>query len=119
MMIDFAELRARARAREKWTVDVEEWGGAVTLREMTGAQRMSIGERAQSLVDRHGVSQSFAMISVLVALSVIDDNDEAVFSADDFVDWRDAELAGLTKIAQAVLARNAVSSDEGDEILGN
>ena len=118
-MIDFAELRARASTRETWTVDVEEWGGSVTLREMTGAQRMSLGERAQALSDEHGVSPNFAMLAVLVAMSVVDDNGESVFAPDDFVGWREAELAGLTKIAQEVLARNAVSSDESEEILGN
>ncbi len=118
-MIDFAELKSRAPNLETWMVDVDEWGGPVMLREMTGAQRMSIGERARSLALDNAVSENFAMIAVLVANSVVGEDGEQVFSPGEFIGWREAELAGLTKIAQEVLARNAVSVDSNEEILGN
>ena len=109
-------LRARLGARKTKTVDVPEWGGSVTLRELSAAQRFSIGESADKLVADHDVSRTFAMAAILVAESIVD-GDAPVFSLADTLAFGASDMPAITRIAEEAANFNALVSAE--ENLGN
>ena len=102
------------------TVDVPEWGGAVIIRTMTGAQRDSY---EQSLMKR-GDDGKYAvdtenMRTKLVVYTAVDEQGNALFTADDLTALAGKNAAVIERLALAAQRLNGLSRDSVDDAKKN
>lgn len=100
-------------------VEVEEWGGAVRVRALTGAERDAF---EQSIVEQRGKSTRVNMRNIrakLVALTVVDGDGKRLFSD------KDAELLGkksavaLNRVFEIAQKLSGLSPEDMEELSGN
>jgi len=99
-------------------VDVPEWGGVVRVSEMTGAARDAW---EQSLVpSERGAGPNIANIRArLVAVCVVDEAGERVFSDKDAVALGQKSAAALDRVAKVAQRLNGLTADEVEAAKGN
>lgn len=91
------------------TVEVPEWGGAVRLREMSGADRQAI--QAAVLRAQKGPSASEDVHAHVVACAAVNENGEKIFSPSD-VPALSRQPAGLLKrLAEKALEISGLAGD--------
>jgi len=100
-------------------IEVEEWGGAVRVRALTGAERDAF---EQSIVEQRGKSTRVNMRNIrakLVALTVVDGDGKRLFSD------KDAELLGkksavaLNRVFEIAQKLSGLSPEDMEELSGN
>ena len=98
------------------TVEVPEWGGTVTIRTMTGADRDSFEQTLVVTDDKGGRKTDLSnMRAKLVAMTVIDDDGNRVFSEGDIGRLGKKSATALARIFDAAQVLNGMAdSSEGD-----
>lgn len=99
-------------------VPVPRWGGSVRVRSMTGCERDQfeaeiVASRRDGKVSPGNVRARF------VAMCVIDEAGNNVFTANDIEALGRKSAATLDKVYQEILSFNALSEDDVDELVGN
>jgi hypothetical protein len=113
-------LAAEDRATE--VVDVPEWGGAVTIRALSGTERdrfetesVSYGRTNQGGLQISGV-QTNNVRARLVALSVIDADGKRMFSDKDVLALGDKSAAALNRVFEAAQRLSRISQRDVEEL---
>ena len=94
-------------------VEVPEWGGAVRVRTMTGADRMKF----QHLVSAKGKKESGVIEALLIA-AVVDDNGEPLFSADDLAALQSKSTKAIQRVFEAAAELNGLTDKSIDDLSG-
>lgn len=102
------------------TVDVPEWGGAVIIRTMTGAQRDSY---EQSLMKRGSDGRYTVdtenMRAKLVVYTAVDEQGNALFTADDLTALAGKNAAVIERLALAAQRLNGLAKDSVEDAKKN
>lgn len=97
-------------------VEVPEWGGAVTVRTMTGADRDAFEEQLVRVgPDGKREPDLRNMRAKLVALTVIDENGDRMFNEDDIRALTAKSAAALARVADAAQRLNGLGADSVEE----
>ena len=97
-------------------VPVPEWGGEVTVQELTAAAR---DEFESSVVTATGTSISYNsrnMTARLVALSIVDEKGERMFSDKDIKELGKKSAKALKRVFNAAQKLSAIGEDELEEL---
>lgn len=98
-------------------VDVPEWGGEVTIAEMTGTARDTY-ERL--LFTKVGDSADIRDLRAkLVAFSIVDDDGNLMFSPAEVAELGKKSARALTHVFDAASELNAIGEEGLDEAAGN
>ena len=93
------------------SVDVPEWGGAVTIRSMTGAERDAFRAQIADAGDRNvGLFEA-----ALLALTLVDDQGQRLFELDDVEALRAKSAAVLDRIARAAMKLNGMADESVED----
>jgi hypothetical protein len=94
------------------TVDVPEWGGQVTIRTMTGADRDAF-ENSLFVMDGNGTRRTDMtnMRAKLVALTVVDDSGNPMFTLQEAANLGEKSSAALQRIFAVAQALNGMGTD--------
>ena len=95
-----------AGSRPVVTVEVPEWGGAVCLRPLSGAEVSAI--YADETKDRHQVTET------MVAVSICDAEGNRLFKPVDAPALFDKAYAGLKPLISKVMEINRLSAEAAD-----
>lgn len=114
-MLDRDSLRARLGARKTQTLEVPEWGGSVTLRELSATERFGLGKTAERIGAEHGMDEGVALVYALALASIVD-GDDPVFGEADVAEFTAGDFSVLARIAGEVASINAMS---GEDVSGN
>ena len=101
------------------TVAVPEWGGEVLVGAMNGAAR---DEWEQSLIRRVGSKSEPNLANVrarLVAATVVDENGQRMFSADDVEALGQKSSAALERVCKVAQRLNGLGDADLEELKGN
>lgn len=101
------------------TVEVPEWGGSVIVRGLTGKERDAF---EQSIVVLSGKTTKVNLANVrakLVALTVVDDKGERIFSEKDAEALGDKSAAALDRIYDVAQRLSGLSREDIDELAQN
>lgn len=108
-----------ARDIERELVHVPEWGGSVYVQAMTGRQRDMFEE---SLQVRRGKKIETSIVQFrakLVALCVVDENGQRIFSEADVQALGDKSAAALTRIAEVASRLSSITEADAEEMIKN
>lgn len=100
-------------------VEVPEWGGAVRVRGLTGAERDAF---EQSVVEQRGKSTRANLKNIrakLVAMTVVDENGERLFSDSDAAILGKKSAAALNRVFEVAQRLNGMTPDDVEELSGN
>lgn len=111
-MLDREILRSKLRTLRTETVAMPSWGGDVTVRELSAAERFAIPSRSAEVAKRYGLPDEFAMACVIAVMAIVDD-DGPIFTADDIPMFGGEELGDLFTVAKRVAEMSALG--EGNE----
>lgn len=92
-------------------VEVPEWGGAVTLRMMSGAEAVEFVKAVQA--DKTGASTSQAI--KIVGLSAVDGEGKPLFSEHQLRLLQKKSLKALMRLQNKALEINGLSAEEGEK----
>lgn len=101
-------------------VDVPEWGGAVTVRGMTGRERDRY-EQSMLVADKKGTlkpDMTDARARLVVACAV-DEAGNAIFTKDDVLLLTMKSAAALDRVASVAQVLSGISDKDLGELLGN
>lgn len=97
-------------------VEVPEWGGQVTIAMMSGFAR----DRFEaSLIGPNGGTNMVNIRAKLVAASVVDENNELMFSDQDVIKLGKKSSAALDRIFRAAQDLNKISDSDVDDLAKN
>ena len=108
-MIDRAAILARAGKLRTETIPIPAWGGDVTIRELTGAERDQFDLAVDS--DRKA-GRALHFRARLVAACVVDAEGRLVFGAADVPALSQLPAAELTPIFERALHLQAMTDDD-------
>lgn len=100
-------------------IEVEEWGGAVRVRALTGAERDAF---EQSIVEQRGKSTRVNMRNIrakLVALTVVDADGKRLFSDKDAELLGKKSAAALDRVFEVAQRLSGLSPEDMEELSGN
>ncbi|WP_303883420.1 hypothetical protein [Acetomicrobium mobile] len=100
-------------------IEVEEWGGAVRVRALTGAERDAF---EQSIVEQRGKSTRMNLRNIrakLVALTVVDADGKRLFSDKDAELLGKKSAAALDRVFEVAQRLSGLSSEDMEELSGN
>lgn len=98
------------------TVNVPEWGGSVLVRAMTGEER---DQYEASVVEQKGKDTKVNMRNArakLVAISVVDESGEKLFTQADVAALGKKSAAALQRVFNAAMKMSGISEDDLKEI---
>tara|TARA_R110000824_G_scaffold143063_2_gene310491 strand:+ start:608 stop:955 length:348 start_codon:yes stop_codon:yes gene_type:complete len=98
------------------TVEVEEWGGTIILRELKGSERDNFEEG--SLDKKRNVTMA-NMRARLVALSAIDDEGKRLFNASDVNALGNKSASALNKCFSVACRLSGITDDDVEELEKN
>lgn len=101
------------------TVEVPEWGGAVIVRCLTGAER---DEFEAALIEIKGKSYNVRLANArarLTALSVIDESGQRLFSEADVISLGGKSAAALDRVFEAAQRISGLRPRDMEELLKN
>lgn len=102
--------------RKTQVVDVPEWGGQVTIKEMSGFAR----DRFEtSIMGKNGGANMQNIRSKLVIASVIDESGNLMFTEKDINKLSNKSGAALDRIYDAVQKLNKITDADVDELAKN
>jgi len=100
-------------------IEVEEWGGAVRVRALTGAERDAF---EQSIVEQRGKSTRMNLRNIrakLVALTVVDADGKRLFSDKDAELLGKKSAAALDRVFEVAQRLSGLSPEDMEELSGN
>ena len=100
-------------------VDVPEWGGSVTIREMTGRDRDAF---EQSTYQKNGSDYQVNLKNMrarLAAISIVDDDGVRMFSDAEVEKLAEKSAKALDRIFAACQDLNGLSGDDVEELAKN
>ena len=100
-------------------IEVEEWGGAVRVRALTGAERDAF---EQSIVEQRGKSTRMNLRNIrakLVALTVVDADGKRLFSDKDAELLGKKSAAALDRVFEIAQKLSGLSPEDMEELSGN
>ncbi len=100
-------------------IEVEEWGGAVRVRALTGAERDAF---EQSIVEQRGKSTRMNLRNIrakLVALTVVDADGKRLFSDKDAELLGKKSAAALDRVFEVAQKLSGLSPEDMEELSGN
>lgn len=96
-------------------VAVPEWGGAVRVRGLTGAER----DKIEALVAGNGKKMNFANLRArMCAASVVDEAGEPVFGQADIAALGAKSAAALDRVFSVVQRLSGLTDEDVDELTG-
>ncbi len=101
---------------KKEVVPVEEWGGEVTVSEMSGAMRDAW---EQSITEKDASGRLISPRAKVIAFTVIDEKGDRVFKDDDINAIGNLSSASLEKICIVAMRLNGLGVDEIDKAKKN
>lgn len=109
----------RSKDRETVVVEVPEWGGAVTLRELSARERDAF---EASTVDGHGKKMRINIENLrarLVAACAIDEQGQALFYPSDVELLGDLSASAVDRLFSAARELNGMTESDVEELAGN
>ena len=104
-------------------VAVPEWGGTVRVRGLSGAERDSFeASITGSQASKKGQSRQLRLDNLrarFVAMSIVDENGERVFSDADIKALGGKSAAALTRVYEVGQRLSGLSDDDVEELAGN
>jgi len=100
-------------------VEVPEWGGALYVRALTGAERDAF---EQSIVETRGKNTRMNLRNIrarLVALTVIDEDGNRLFSDDDVEALGRKSAAALNRVFEVAQRLSGLRPEDVEELAGN
>jgi len=100
-------------------VEVPEWGGTVRVRALTGAERDAF---EQSIVEQRGKSTRMNLQNVrakLVALTVVDENGNRIFSDADAKLLGQKSAAALNRVFEVAQKLSGITPEDVEELTKN
>ena len=100
-------------------VEIPEWNGAVIVRGLTGAERDAF---EQSIVEQRGKNTRMNLRNIrakLVALTVVDENGNRVFSDEDAEALGKKSAAALDRIFAVAQRLSGLRPEDVEELAGN
>lgn len=97
-------------------VDVPEWGGTVRIRSLTGTARNAFG---LSLLGPDGKPSAAGYNVKLVAVSVVGEDGQPLFTLDDVQALGEKSAAALARVAEAADKLNLLTADAVETAKGN
>ena len=100
-------------------VEVPEWGGVVRVRGLTGAERDAF---EQSIVEQRGKNTRMNLRNIrakLVALTVVDEEGNRVFSDEDAEALGKKSAAALDRVFAAAQRLSGLRPEDVEELAGN
>ena len=87
----------------------------VRIRSLNGVERLSYFAKAANVDDEDAVGSGIRLMAHLVALSVVDENGERIYSDDDVDRVLNLNLKGIRHLAFAAADLNGLSLEESEE----
>jgi hypothetical protein len=100
-------------------VPVPEWGGAVLVRELTGAERDEFEESCYVGRGKNRQENFRNLRARLVALSVVDDAGRRLFSPEDLAMLSTCGAAALDRLFGAAQRLSGLTTRDVEELAGN
>ena len=97
------------------TVDVPEWGGAVCIRSLTGAQRDAFEKRLVSQRTKAGAVDTTGLRAYLCSLVLCDESGAPLFAEADIPALEAKSAAALARVFDAGSALNGMAQDSVEE----
>jgi len=100
-------------------VEVPEWGGVVRVRGLTGAERDAF---EQSIVEQRGKNTRMNLRNIrarLVALTVVDEEGNRLFSDDDVEALGRKSAAALNRVFEVAQRLSGLRPEDVEELAGN
>ena len=100
-------------------VEVPEWGGALYVRALTGAERDAF---EQSIVETRGKNTRMNLRNIrarLVALTVVDEDGNRLFSDDDVEALGRKSAAALNRVFEVAQRLSGLRPEDVEELAGN
>ena len=100
-------------------VDVPEWGGAVRVKALSGAER---DQFESSVIERRGKKTRWNMSNLrarLVALSVVDESGKRLFRFSDVEALGAKSAAALQRVFDVAMRLSGMRQEDVDELLEN
>lgn len=100
-------------------VEVPEWGGAIYVRGLTGAERDSF---EQSIIDQRGKGVKMNLKNIrakLVAMCVVDEQGNRIFRDEDAELLGQKSAAALNRIFEVAQRLSGLRSEDVEELAGN
>ena len=107
----------RQTALPRATLDVPEWGGTVTVRGLTGAERDAF--EAGCMASRGGVRNLANARARLVCLAVCDEEGTRLFSDGDAAAIGQLSAAALDRVFELAARLSGMTASDQEEMLGN
>jgi hypothetical protein len=101
------------------SVEVPEWGGTVLVRSLTGEQRDRFEASMVGLRKGKQVMKLNNVRAQLVALSVVDESGQLLFSEHDIVALGEKSCAALQRIWDVARKLSGLSDDDVEELTKN
>ena len=102
------------------TVDVPEWGGQVIVRTLTGEERdqyeTSMFEIVGEGSKRTAITKLENIRATLVALTIVDEEGQRMFTRDDIVALGNKSAAALDRIYEVARTLSGLSEEDMDEL---
>lgn len=97
-------------------VEVPEWGGEVLVRELRGRERDAFEEGS---LDKQRNLKMTNMRARLVAMSVIDDEGERLFTSKEALELGEKSASALNRLFEVCCKISGITSDDVDKLEGN
>jgi len=100
-------------------VEVPEWGGSVYVRGLTAEQR---DQYEQSLIVRKGKKSDINLVNArarLVALTVVDENGDSLFTLADAEALGQKSAAALQRVFEVAQRLSGLTEEDVEELVGN
>ena len=97
-------------------VEIEDWGGFVTVREMSGAERDEFDEFVLKSREEGKVS---GVRAVIVSICCVDGNGKRMFTNLDIPDLQKQSARIITQISDVGMRLSGLSADEVEDRSGN
>lgn len=96
-------------------VPVPEWGGSVTVQELSGNQRV----RWENTVNALGKDPGIRILSALVVCSVVDESGDPIFTADDVEALGKKSAVALERVYNVATRLSGLRTSDVDNAVKN
>lgn len=96
-------------------VPVPEWGGSVTVQELSGNQRV----RWENTVNALGKDPGIRILSALVVCSVVDESGDPIFTADDVEALGNKSAVALERVYNVATRLSGLRTSDVDNAVKN
>ena len=115
MVLGREEILASRDLRDE-TIDVPEWGGKIRVRSLTGWER---DQYETSITQQSGGNVTFNLLNArakMVALTVIDDDGDRVFSDEDTIELGKTSAVAVNRIFEVAQRLSGLTNEDVEEL---